>query len=247
MGCEPFLALVLSTWVGQAGSVGCVKDIDCKGDRICVAGQCQSPQSVPPRSEPATYPTATAPASGRLGEVADSVVGIHADIGGVLFYGPAIDVEFGGNLAGFVEARAVGLGLVRWAVAGDTDGEHNSSSMTDFGLGAGFRYYFGRKANRQGFYLGGLTEYVSTDSVAKSKSPAYVYHTVDLLVGASVGYRWVFSNRMTLGAGGTAGFVHVLEGTSHLEGSSAPLPSGYSNTAADSVGGLLTLEVGFAL
>lgn len=234
-----------STWVGQAPPAGCAKDTDCKGDRICVAGQCQAPSGAASRAEPSGG-ASSAPSRGALGDVADSMVGLNVDVGGLLFYGPSIDLEVGTRFAVYAEVRAIGFGLVRWAIAGETNGEHNSVGATDYGLGAGFRYYFGNKANRQGLYVGGLVEYISTDSIANSEDPKYIYHTVDLLLGATVGYRWVFKSGMTLGAGGAVGFVKVLEASSYLEGSGAPLPSGYRNDAADGVGGLLTLEVGYA-
>jgi hypothetical protein len=234
------LALLTSMSVGQAGGEGCSKDTDCKGDRICVAGACESPQ----RSQ---RPPVVTEGSRRLGAVADSMVGLHLDLGGVVFYGPALALEVGGNFAGYVELRAIGLGFMRWVIAGDTDGEHNSVGTTDYGLGAGFRYYLGQQANRQGLYVGAFGEYIDTSSIAKSKDPAYIYHTAEMLIAGSVGYRWVFAGGMTLGVGGALGFAHVLDKSAHYDGSSAPLPSDYTNTASDTVGALLTWELGFAL
>jgi len=251
MNTALIISLTTSTWIGQAASGGCEKDTDCKGDRICVAGQCQAPtRDAPAPSGPTRSNVAGRGAlplgpehyaDDRLANLADSWVGIQADIGGFLCYGPAIDVEVGTHFAVFADLRAVGLGALRYAVAGDTDGVHNSVKLTDLGVGAGARYYFGHKANREGLYVGGLLEFVNTDSLSNYSGSSADYHTQDLLMAANAGYRWVFPSRMTLGLGAVAGLLHVLSATSSDDA------NGYYNTTADSVGGLLTLEIGVAL
>jgi hypothetical protein len=236
-----------------------VRDTDCKGDRICVDGRCQSPASAPEQAPTgySTYPPAgrgrgaSAVVDDRYADLPDSNFGIQADIGGFVCYGPAINVEFGigRRVAIYGEARAIGLGALRWAIAGDTDGVHNSVGLTDYGIGGGVRIFFGHKANREGLYVGGLGDYVSTHSYsdATGSHPALDYHSTGLLLAATVGYRWVFSSRLTLGAGGALGGIVKLDATATVRDSSEQAPSGYLNTFNTSAGGLLTLELGFAL
>ena len=235
--------LLVVVSISDPSSPGCAKDTDCKGDRICVAGQCQAPQGQPGRAEPEPVSWKYRP----LGAAAESMVGVYSDLGGLLFFGPSIDVEAGSHLAVYGELRALGFGLLRYGMAGDTDGVHNSTSATDIGVGAGVRYYFGHKANRQGLYAGGFGEYVNVNSVAHEKTPAFVFHTAELLFAASVGYRWVFPGGVTWGVGAALGFAHVVDRSSHLVGSSESLPSNYANTASDGPGGMLTLEIGYAI
>lgn len=56
-------ALSLAGCCGSSGSAGCVKDSDCKGNRICSAGACVSPaqpqqNAPPPAAAPAPAPVA---------------------------------------------------------------------------------------------------------------------------------------------------------------------------------------------
>ena len=43
-----WLALVALLSAARSGSAACAKDTDCKGDRVCNAGQCVSPSAAPP-------------------------------------------------------------------------------------------------------------------------------------------------------------------------------------------------------
>jgi hypothetical protein len=252
--------LLVSTALGQVGAPGCTKDADCKGDRICVAGECRSPgAAVEPQGggragSAARNRLRAAPAGvadERSSELRESRFGVQADVGGFLFFGPSIAFEVGLNprVALYGEVRALGFGAVRYAIAGDTDGVHNSVGLSDYGIGGGVRVFFGHKANRQGFYVGGLGEYVSTHtySDATASHPALAFNSAGVLLAGTAGYRWVFPNRMTLGLGGALGAVVKTESTATIQNSSTPAPSGYHNTFDSQAGGLLTAEIGFAL
>jgi hypothetical protein len=234
---EALLIILASSTTLTAAEGGCDKDTDCRGDRICVQGECR---------DAGTISAGTAePASGgdRLASVKDSMVGLQLDLGGALFYGPSVALEVGSRAAFEVHVRSVALGLVRRLIAGN-----NSVSGTDFGLGGALRFYFGKKANRQGLFVGGAAEYISASEEEGDQLPTgtskVTYDTTALVMGANVGYRWVFAGGATLGLGGTVGYYHVLDKSTKYVGRTL---SDWYNEASDMPVGLLSLEVGFNL
>ena len=54
---------------GAGAGPGCSKDTDCKGDRVCVQGQCADPPSkIAPPPAPKTSPGPSTPSDGGVGE-----------------------------------------------------------------------------------------------------------------------------------------------------------------------------------
>jgi len=253
---------------GRCVEAACTKDVDCPNSGVCEEGVCKAaapPPAAPPVVTPTPPPAASPPPpaaneprnegrpvldraarQARLADVAGSLVGIQVDVGGFVFYGPAVSVEVGSHLAFGVEARAVGFGAVTQATAG----QNTTSSASDFGVGATVRYYFGQMAHREGLYLGGAVEYVSVTNNYKGSIVTVEWPAKELLMGVNAGYRWVFPNRMTLGTGLVAGYMHVLSATSVFpagEDAQSLLQNGYGNGTSDGPGGLLTMELGYAL
>ncbi|MEK7703419.1 MAG: hypothetical protein AAB426_00560 [Myxococcota bacterium] len=240
MGTTLVVTCIASLLTAQARAGGCDKDTDCKGDRVCVAGECQAASA-------SGQPVAEPRSGDRLAAVRDSSVGVQADVGGFVLYGPSVSLEFGSRAAFLVRARAIALGAVRRLTAGN-----NTVSAGDFGLGAGMRFYTGTQANREGFYLGPTAEYASTSEQEGDDLPTGVtvrYVTKAIILGADGGYRWVFPSGTTLGVGVIVGLYHPLSAETQTTGDTTYLSSwgDYTNDASDAADVLATVELGFAL
>jgi hypothetical protein len=226
-------AMVIIALFSLAGlcSGQCTKDVDCKGNRICVNGQCVDSGTAPSVPIPAARPEGEA--SKRGGVVAVSVEPL-----GIVEYGPTIMAEFGRRAVGFVRLRFANLGILPYVLAS------NSTDDFIFGIGAaaGFRYYFDHGGDMRGFRIGGSLEYlyIKTED-NEGTNDEYLTHA--LLPNFDVGYRWIFGNGFILSAGAIGGWEFPIRTTSKNKVTGGPAV--YKNSFEASPIGLLTCEVGY--
>jgi len=216
-------------------------------------GACQPqavPGSAPPTSAysagPYASPSLTQP--GYAGEVAPaepaprrSIVGLTAELAGVLIYGPTVTVDIGGPFVVFGRVRMVNAGLVANAMAISTD----DSLTFSYGLGGGLRYYMSSRGNRQGFYIGAAAEYLSIESKEGDGRYSYdIFYPTTAVVGVmESGYRWRFGDSFIMGVGGQVGYFGVLNADTKTTGSPA---ASYKNSTESMMLLLPNFELGLA-
>jgi hypothetical protein len=210
-------------------ALACTSDAECKGDRVCQAGECVSPGA---RDGGAGEGR---PAEVGEGPRADANVSLFVNSLGVLQFGLTPTLEVGSRFAVNARVLLANTGALSYLIA-DTDTLHFS-----FGAGPGFRYYFGPQGNLRGGYIGALALYIAWEEQYQEET---LFKTRLLAPMAEGGYRWVFGNGFTLGLGLTAGPALVLDKTSEAV-------SGYAypeaNDASTTPIGFVHLDVGFLL
>jgi hypothetical protein len=171
-----FLALTLI----YQSALACTKDIDCKGDRICVVddqmGQrsCRAPKSI---DNSTTQDTAFTPLSVSPDTKTRS---FNVNLLGALQFGLTPTIEWGNDSTFLVRARLLNTGILSYVVA-ESDGAELA-----FGLGGSFqvRKYLG-KGVQQGPYIGGGLELMYTKTENED-----IYETYFLVPQVEGGVRW---------------------------------------------------------
>lgn len=170
-----FLALTLI----YQSAFACTKDIDCKGDRICVVdeqmgkGSCRAPFAI---DKPATHKTFTP-----LPISPDTKTrSFNVNLLGALQFGLTPTIEWGTDFTFLVRARLLNTGLLSYVVA-----ELEGAELA-FGLGGScqVRKYLG-KGVQQGPYIGGGIELMYTKTEDDD-----IYETYFLVPQVEGGVRW---------------------------------------------------------
>ncbi len=248
------IAIVAFAALSARGAFACSSDNDCKGDRICQAGQCVEPspaQGVPQRTPQAldmggarpVSPGAMAPAVPQdiqlQGPGAGSKKSIYMNALGVLQFGFAPTIEFGRKLVFNARIQLFNTGALPYLIAGAGDDTLNFS----WGAGPGLRYYYGRDGNLRGAYLGGQALFVAWSEQWQDK---ILYETGAVALLAEGGYRWVYPNGFTLGVGIAAGPAPILDASTEAMNGYTLYPGDY-NDASTMFIGFFTVDVGFLL
>jgi opacity protein-like surface antigen len=170
----------------------CTKDMECKGNRVCVNGECVE-------SAPGTS-TAAAGTSVPLGAAT-----LYVHPLGFVQFGPLIGLEFRANdgLTIDVHWRYAKLGFTYAAlVQALNPDETKDISFGAMGFGSQVRYYFplSRRAGRP--YFGGMFEYsIDKGTTEKGEDWESTYDSRQMVFCATGGYRYRIGTgfNMTLG------------------------------------------------
>ena len=213
MRCVGLLAVLL--WSAQAWA--CVKDTDCKGDRICVvpvgqsAGACRAPEQSEPRVNSDSAKVA------RLSTVSDIPAGdrtFHFNVLGPLQFGLAPTWEWGQDTTVLLRTRLMNLGALPYIIA-EGDGEEFTAG---FGFSVQWRKYLGL-GTQNGSFLGAGIEGMYT----QTEDEDGVYETAYLVPQFEAGSRWYDGDSFS----GVAAFVGIaipvhtggyVEGESYITG-----------------------------
>lgn len=203
---------------------GCSADRDCKGDRICVANRCTAPDAG----------DGTGAFAVRDAPVKDASVGLYVNSLGVLQFGLSPTIELGKRFVVNAKAVVFNTGAASYALVGD-DTLHFS-----YGIGPGFRYYFGEAGNVRGLYVGAEALYIAWEQEHQQSTVLQTQLVAPLV---EVGYRWVRASGFSIGVGATLGGAFVIDRTARAV--AGEMPS--SNDAADRAIGFLHLDLGIVL
>jgi hypothetical protein len=229
------LPLVAAAALGARPAVACSSDVDCKGNRICQAGTCVEPApgsaaNVAPVAAPAAAPRAP------VGPT-DATSSVYVNTLGVLQFGVGPVLEFGSKFAFNAKLQLFNTGALSYVIAGSGD----DALKFSWGVGPGFRYYFGNEGNLRGGYWGAEALYVSW---TEQWEQSMLYKTKALALLFEGGYRWVYANGWHVGVGLMAGPAPILSATSEpLNGYAYP----DANDATTMFIGFFTVDVGFFL
>lgn len=184
MGLE---TLVVAWVLTQSPDVGCVKDSECKGERICEDGRCVSPP------EPAvSAPAIEAPLPPRFGSA-------FLDPAGFLVFGPTLGVEAGvDRVTGTLYARWFSGGLLSSILFLGPGDKYDFS----YGLGVRGRFYF--HDGFQGAHVGLGVEWVRTQ--VENSIILLVLSTNLIVPQLEGGYRWGWRYGY-VGLAGSAGYA----------------------------------------
>lgn len=163
----------------------CTKDIDCKGDRICIIdentllGECRSPTNLNGVKEQKAMKAEYNQEKSR---------NFHFNLLGVLQFGLTPTIEWGKQLSFLFRARLLNTGLLPYAMSASEGVEFA------FGLGASFqvRKYFG-KGIQNGPYVGGGIEMMYTKE-ERDTDLDEIYETILLIPQVEAGFRWHSAN-----------------------------------------------------
>ena len=187
----------------------CSKDTECKGNRVCVNGQCVEPEA-----------NASLPSGGSAAAAVSVPLGgvtLYTHPLGFLQFGPIVGLEFGANDGLTIDAhwRYSKLGFAYNAVIQafnpDDDMDVGFGSM---GFGSQVRYYFpmARTAGRP--YVGGMFEY-NIDKSTKEKGERWetTHDNRQIAFCATGGYRFRIGQgfNLTLGIIGGCAFSTISE------------------------------------
>lgn len=127
----------------------CTKDIDCKGDRICVDGECVSAQESD-NTDKSSPSQKTGDPIGRAGFYLNPL--------GALQFGPIVGFEIGAGPDALIDLhwRYSATGLVYALIL--TEGFEHYMSMSSMAFGGGCHYFF-PISSRHRPYIGGMVEY----------------------------------------------------------------------------------------
>lgn len=119
----------------------CTKDTDCKGERICVNGECVEPRA---EEAPATEPDVKEAPKVETKQVPKSSMGafmFYLDPVGALFFGPHVGFEIGVGPNSFIDIhyRHSAFGLIYDVVA--TEGFDWWMKMGSGAAGGGYKHY----------------------------------------------------------------------------------------------------------
>ena len=163
----------------------CIKDTDCKGDRICVIssqethGQCQSPHPVHKSSSIGEVDHSSHVSTQNVSQN-ESLRNFHINLLGALQFGLTPTLEWGKQLTTLVRARLLNTGVLSYIIA-DADG---GSLLFGLGLSAQIRKYFGTDV-QSGPYLGGGIEVMYTQNEGDR-----TWETVFAVPQFEGGFRW---------------------------------------------------------
>jgi hypothetical protein len=145
----------------QSSYSQCLKDVDCKGDRICNNGECVEPQASG-KASPAASPAVSddQKASSSANSIRPlSLVNIFVHPLGFVQFGPIVGVEVSpvDKLVIDAHVRYSALGIVYNAIAtASDDGDKKELKLSTMGIGTQVKYLipFRRTASRP--YFGGI-------------------------------------------------------------------------------------------
>lgn len=206
MRCVSLIAVLL--WSAQAWA--CLKDTDCKGDRICVVaagqtvGACRTPQSsiTQVESKPAAVVKPPAPTLAPTGDSS-----FHVNVLGLLQFGLAPTLEWGQDSTVLLRARLMNLGALSYLIS-DADGEEFVSGL---GLSAQWRKYFG-VGTQNGPFFGGGVEAMYTKTEGSD-----IYETTYVVPQFEAGNRWHDGESFS-GVGAFVGLAVPIKTVGYEEG-----------------------------
>ncbi len=180
-------------------SAQCTKDIECKGDRICVDGHCIDENS---SVESDQSPSLT---SNQMGGFS-----IYTQPLGFLQMGPVVGTEIRliKNLLFDFHFRYSAMGLAYVAIA--TEGFEEDLKMSSMGFGTGLRYFF-HTSGPHNPYIGSTFE---VDLSAGEYDDDYEWgEWEETAMGIMIngGYRWRFNPKFFLGIGGSFGVMFITK------------------------------------
>ena len=202
-----FLGIIVfcsSSAVGQ-----CTKDTDCKGDRICVDGECVSPAadqsealSDQPEKNMVDADVKICRACTQMGAIS-----FYFEPLGFVQFGPIFGIEIGtgSNLMIDAHLRYSAGGLIYRAISTEFEPEQelNPGSMA---VGGGIRYFFPRTRSPHRPYLGGFFEYGWESGTGdEGDYDEWTWESRHIVFGADGGFRFRFGNTFYLGLGGSFG------------------------------------------
>jgi hypothetical protein len=201
------LIVILGTYQSIAQ---CTKDTDCKGDRICVDGECVEPDAeevTVPEAEETPEPEAEMVPEVEEKPVSGSSMGafmFYIDPLGGLFFGPHVGFEIGVGPNSFIDVhyRHSAFGLIYDAIA--TKGFEYYMKMGSGATGAGYKHYLPLSGMPHRFYLGGSFDFGwSGVKKIEEEYPDEDWETsVKLLfIAGHAGWLWRFDSPFNLGIG----------------------------------------------
>lgn len=197
----PVLFIIIATALQMPASAKCGKDTDCKGDRICVDGECISPLATKTAPEQRTLSTDLGNASFYLHPL------------GLVQFGPILGFEIGtgSNAVLDLHMRYSPLGLAHWAIATEGFSKDKTLSFASMAVGAGMRYLFPVKRFAHRPYTGVFMEY-GWDIHSGNKGDYYEWEgeSTYLVAAGEGGFRWRIGESFFVGLGLMAGAVFVI-------------------------------------
>ncbi len=196
------LSLTVAFFV-QFSSAQCTKDIECKGNRICVEGVCVEPkeESGPSESLPTPTNETTPPDGTPMGSGA-----FYMNLSGLFQFGPifGFGIRVAPNLIIDAHWRYSSLGLLYVVLA--TDGFEDEMSMGCMAAGSGIRYFFPNEKKPHRLYVGGLFEYGwgKTQNLAE-ENWEWKSEDAQIIIAPNGGFRFRFDSNFFLNLGVLAG------------------------------------------
>ncbi len=197
----PVLFIIIATALQMPASAQCGKDTDCKGDRICVNGECVSPQATRTVHKQSTQSTDLGNASFYLHPL------------GLVQFGPILGLEIGtgSNAVLDLHMRFSSLGLAQWAIATEGFTKDKTLSFANMAVGTGVRYLFPVKRFAHRPYIGAFMEY-GWDIHSGEKGNYYEWEgkSTYLVAAGEGGFRWRMGESFFIGLGLMAGAAFVI-------------------------------------
>ena len=132
--------------------------------------------------------------------------GIYANPAGFLLFGPIFGLEMiRNNFDADVHVRLPSLGLLM-PYLDEIEANHTNSVSGGVGVGFGANYF--TNGPDGGLYVGGMIEYWTTRFEHKASSSSswdWYADATGLVIGANLGYKWLFSSGLFLNLGGYLG------------------------------------------
>ena len=209
MRCVGLLAVLL--WSAQAWA--CVKDTECKGDRICVVpeghstGACRAPEQREPNVESASAKSAQ---SSTVSDIPESGRTLHFNVLGTLQFGLAHTWEWGQDTTVLLRTRLMNLGALPYIIA-EGDGEEFTAGL---GLSVQWRKYLGL-GTQNGSFMGAGIEGMYTQTEDEDD----VYETAYLVPQFGAGSRW-YDGTSFSGVAAFVGFAIPVHTGGYVDGES---------------------------
>lgn len=183
------IVLIIAVFVNHQLFAQCTKDTDCKGDRVCIDGECVEPGE---KIEPTIMQKTVLPKKS-MGKFM-----FYIDPLGALFFGPHVGFEIGVGPNSFIDVhyRHSAFGLIYDAIA--TEGFDWYMKMGSGAVGSGFKHYLiiGNMPHR--LYLGGSFDF----GWSGVKDPGEWETFANLLfIAGHTGWLWRFDGPFNLGLG----------------------------------------------
>ncbi len=173
------------------GRAQCTKDIECKGDRICVEGECVSPEQ---RSE----------GDSEFGLI-PSAFSLYFTPTGFAFFGPVVGAEIKVAPTTYLELhwRYSAMGLVYALLLTETF--TNSMSLGSMAFGGGITHLFLRSTSPHAPFVGGFVEYGFAETWGEDGNRDWEGSESQIIVAGRGGFRWRLSSGLFLALGGALG------------------------------------------
>ncbi len=189
------LVLVIAVFVNHQIFAQCTKDTDCKGDRVCIDGECVEPGE---KIEPTIMQKTILPKKS-MGKFM-----VYLDPLGALFFGPHIGCEIGVGPNSFIDVhyRHSAFGLIYDAIA--TESFYYDMKMGSGAAGSGFKHYLAFRNLPHRLYLGGSFDFGwSGIKNVDEDYPNEKWETFAnlLFFAGHAGWLWRFDGPFNLGLG----------------------------------------------